>query len=89
MLEALVAQSVKRWPTDLALSGSNPAEGNIFNRKRCSIAHSLSLSNSHRPDMTEILLNRAYNRKLSTQPYIYVIANTFLTYELFLSCSEK
>ena len=28
---------------------------NLLNRKRSSIAHSLSLSASHRPDMTEIL----------------------------------
>ena len=29
-----------------------------LDRKRNSIAHSLSLSTSHRPDMTEILLKR-------------------------------
>ena len=29
---------------------------NLLNCKRCSIAHSLSLSFAHRPDMTEILL---------------------------------
>ena len=32
---------------------------NLLNRKRGSIAHSLSLSTSHRPDMTEILLKRS------------------------------
>ena len=29
---------------------------NLLNRKRRSIAHSLSLSSAHRPDMTEMLL---------------------------------
>ena len=32
---------------------------NLLNRKRGSIAHSLSLSTSHRPDMTEILSKRS------------------------------
>ena len=54
-----VAQWVKRWPTDLAVMSSLPARGEIFsNRKRGSIAHSLSLSTCHPPDMTEILLKR-------------------------------
>ena len=39
-------------PADLAVPSSIPGD----NRKRDSIAHSLSLSPSHRPDMTEILL---------------------------------
>ena len=56
---ALVAQWVKRWPTDLVVVSSSPARGeDLFNRKRGSIAHSLSLSSAHRPDMTEILLKR-------------------------------
>ena len=56
---APVAQWVKRWPTDLAVVSSSPARGeDLFNRKRSSIAHSLSLSSAHRPDMTEILLKR-------------------------------
>ena len=56
---APVAQWVKRWPTDLAVVSSSPARGeDLFNRKRGSIAHSLSLSSDHRPDMTEILLKR-------------------------------
>ena len=55
---APVDQKVKRWPADLAVMGSRPAEGrNLFNRKRGSITHRLSLSLSNRPDMTEILLN--------------------------------
>ena len=57
--QAPVAQWVKRWPTDLAVVSSSPARGeDLFNRKRGSIAHSLSLSSAHRPDMTEILLKR-------------------------------
>ena len=56
---APVAQWVKRWPTDLAVVSYSPARGeDLFNRKQGSIAHSLSLSSAHRPDMTEILLKR-------------------------------
>ena len=48
---------VKRRPTDLAVPGSSPAWGDdLFNRKRGSIVHSLSMSPAHRPDITEILL---------------------------------
>ena len=54
---APVAQWVKRWPTDLA--EFNPhSRRNLLIRKRSSIAHSLSLSSKHRPDITEILLKR-------------------------------
>ena len=49
---APVAQSVKRWPTDLAYRVRSPFEVNFLNRKRSSIAQSLLLSTSHRPDMT-------------------------------------
>ena len=55
---APVAQWVKRWPTDLADRVQSPLRRNLLNRKRSSIAHSLSLSASHRPDMTETLLKR-------------------------------
>ena len=56
---APAAQWVKRWPTDLAVPSSSPARGeDLFDHKRGSIAHSLSLSPTHRPDMTEILLKR-------------------------------
>ena len=49
----------KRWPTDLAVPGSSPTGGgNRFNCERSFIGYSLSLSNSHHPDMTEILLKR-------------------------------
>ena len=58
-LGAPVAQWFKHWPTDLAVVSSSPALGEgLFNRKRGSIAHSLSLSSARRPDMTEILLKR-------------------------------
>ena len=50
---ALVAQWVKRWPEFYPRSRRNP-----LNRKWSSIAHCLSLSTSHRPDMTETLLKR-------------------------------
>ena len=52
---APVAQWVKRWSTDLAVPSSSPARGD---RKRGSIANSLSLSSAHRSDMTAILLKR-------------------------------
>ena len=54
---ASVAQRVKRWPADLSVPGLSPASGlDFFNRKRDSVAHGLSLSLTHRPDMTKILL---------------------------------
>ena len=54
-----IAQWVKRWPTDLAVPSSSPAQGEIVSTIiRGSIAQSLSLSSAHRPDMTEILLKR-------------------------------
>ena len=58
-LGAWVAQWVKRWPTDLAVLSSIPTLGEIFSTVNGgSIAHSLSLSTSHRPDITEMLLKR-------------------------------
>ena len=53
-----VAQWVKRWPTDLADLVDPRCWRNLLNRKRSSTAHSLPLSISHRPDMTEILLKK-------------------------------
>ena len=51
---ASVAQWVERWPADLSVTGSILAGGgNLYNRLQGSIAYSLSLSPSHRPDMTE------------------------------------
>ena len=48
--EAPVAQWVNRWPADLAVLGSSPAwGGDLFNRKRVSIAHSLPLYFTDRP----------------------------------------
>ena len=58
-LEVPVAQWVKCWPTDLAVLGCRPAGGcNLLNHKRGSIAHSLLLSLTHHPHLTEILLKR-------------------------------
>ena len=37
----------------------NRSRRNLLNRKRSSIVDSLSLSTSHRPDMTDILLKRS------------------------------
>ena len=39
--------------------------GNSFNRKRDYVAHNLSSSPSHCPDMTEMPLEKAYNCNLS------------------------
>ena len=57
---APVAQWVKHWPTDLAVRvlPPSPSRQNLFNRKRGSFAHNLSLSLAHCPVMTEILLKR-------------------------------
>ena len=51
------------WSTDLVAPGSIPANSNLANRKRDSIAHSrsLSLSHSHRLEMTKILLKMMQN----------------------------
>ena len=47
------------WPDDLVVPGMNPSGGgNLFNPKQGSIAHSLPLSPSHGPFMTETLLKR-------------------------------
>ena len=48
-LLAPVGQWDKRWPANLAVADSIPG----FNSKRGFIAHSLSLSPSHRPDTVE------------------------------------
>ena len=53
---APVVQWVKRWPTDLADRLRPPFEAKFS--QPGSIAHRLSLSTSHRPDMTERLLKR-------------------------------
>ena len=50
-----VAQQIKRWPADLAVTGSKPAVSeNLSNRKQGS-THSLSLSACYQPAMTVIL----------------------------------
>ena len=52
-----VALLVKCWPTELAVLRPC-SRRNLLNPKLGSIAHSLSLSSAHGPDMTEILLER-------------------------------
>ena len=42
----------------------------LLNRKQGTTAHSLSLSTSHRPDMTETLLKRL---KITIHAYIHLI----------------
>ena len=54
---AWVAQELERWPT--GVSEFEPRlKRNLLTHKRGSIAHSLSFSSAHRPDMTDILLQR-------------------------------
>ena len=54
---ASIAQCVKRWPAELVALSLSPSSGrHLLNPKWGSIAQSLSLSPTHRPDMTEILL---------------------------------
>ena len=71
---AAVAQSVNLlrvtgWPADLMVPGSSPASGgDLFNCKSGSTSHSLSLSPTHCPDITEILLKRMQNLKSSITP---------------------
>ena len=49
---APVTQLAKRWPYYLAAPGSSSlGSGNLSDRKQESIAHSLSLSPTHCPDM--------------------------------------
>ena len=57
-----VARYVERSPAGLAVRGSRPAGcRNLFSRKRGFIAHNLSLSSIHNPDMTETLLKGSLN----------------------------
>ena len=58
-----MAQWVKRWPTDLAVPSSIPTRGEISSTVN-GVANSLSLSTSHRPDTTEILLKRSSIHRL-------------------------
>ena len=59
LIGAPVAQKVKRLTADLVAAGSRPARGaNFFNSERGSIAQNVSLSPTHLPDMTGILLKR-------------------------------
>ena len=68
----------------------HPHPRNILNRKRSYIAHSLSLSTSPRPDMTETLLKKDVHRKSSIHllegrctrdvPIMILIANCYYMY---------
>ena len=63
---APVAQWVKHWPSDLVVVSLSPAAGGeILSAVNGVSFHSLSLSISHPPDMTEILLKMLLNRKSS------------------------
>ena len=60
-LGGLVAQWIRHWPVDLAvlgLSSPPPSGENLFNHKQGFIAHSLSLSSTHHPDITKVLMKR-------------------------------
>ena len=58
---APVAQWLKRSPADLAVPSSSPARGgNLSNRKQSGFHCVFCSSSSHRPYITEILLERTY-----------------------------
>ena len=68
----------QRWSADLTVPRSITGGGNLFNRKRVSIALGLLLSHSRYPDITEIWLKR--DVKAQGIPAIYQVffkANTF------------
>ena len=67
----------------MVLKVFEPFKFYCINRKRGSIAHSLSLPSVHRPDMTETLLKRTYKRKSPTHPLLYN-ATILLTGELIM-----
>ena len=79
------AQWDKCWPADLP--GSRPTwSGNLSSHKRSSIAHSLLLSPSYPPNMTEILLKRTLYRKSNssdetTHPVRYLGRNIALDHQ--------
>ena len=61
-LRVRVAERSALPTSNHGVADSNPAGDQILSKpKRCFIAHSLSCSPFHRPDMTEILLKGTYN----------------------------
>ena len=77
-LRTSVALWVKRWPAELVATGSILAGGdNLFNCKQGSIAHSPSVSPSHRTVMTEILLKRTKSHP-SIHPSVHPTRSTLL-----------
>ena len=54
-----VAQCANHWPADIGVPSLTPGGRNLYNHKRGCFAHSLSLTPSYDPDMTEVLLKRA------------------------------
>ena len=82
---ASVAQEVRSLPADLAVSRSRPTEdGNLFNRKWGSIAHSFKSPPFRRSDMTEILLKRTQNLKTSILRFIECL-EYFRIHDIILS----
>ena len=85
-MAAPAAQWIKQWPTDLEDLGSNPACGGTpYNYRLGSIAHSLSLSSSHRPGKTKILLNRC---KIISHPSILQVKKTCIHENLHFTINE-
>ena len=73
---------------DLGVSGLSPSVGrNLFNCQLGAIAHSLLLSASYCPDITEILLKRKENCKSSIHPIVNRWMDDLLFYILFNSIS--
>ena len=73
--------------------GQEVANLSVFSHKWCSIAHSLFLSASYRPDMTKILLKRTYNGQSSIQPSqncfkLSVALRVYMVQLLWGTCSK-
>ena len=83
--ESTGSSVVQRWPSDLAIVGLFPAEGkHLYHRD--STADKLSLSPSHLPDMTEILVKRTFSLKSSVH-LSGMRPQLFLLYSLIIHSS--
>ena len=70
-----VAEWVKRLPADVAIPSLLPGDVNLFNLKRGSIAHILSLSPSHCPNITKILWKSMLNRVIYPSLYLKAVCH--------------
>ena len=63
-----MAQWVKRWPADLAVPSSSLAQGEIYSNVNRVPLHTTFHYHPDRPDMTDVLLKRMFNRESSNNP---------------------